>query len=148
MAESLSGQDKVNTLCITFWLAIEQDAWDFPLWSRKKKSFLFGHIIASLRKHPFLLSLRRDVFAGYIIACVASVSVRFRSKRETFFARSLTLAPRSSLLNRTETLATQARHIINPLFPSLFGENRLKDSGLFSFLRFYWPWLLLGPIKT
>ena len=114
----------------------------------QEKSFLFGHITASLRKHPFLLSLRRDVFAGYIIACVASVSVRFRSKRETFFARSLTLAPRSLLLNRTETLATQARHIINPLFPCLFGENRLKDSGLFSFLRFYWPWLLLGPIKT
>ena len=63
------------------------------------------------------------------IACVASVSVWFRSKErpgngiigfgrarsETralllapFFARSLTLLPRSLLLNRTETLATQA----------------------------------------
>ena len=48
-------------------------------------------------------------------ACVASVSVRFRSKlteremkREPFVARSLTLVPRSLLLNRTETLATQA----------------------------------------
>ena len=123
MPESVSGQDKVN---IAFWSAIEQDAWDFPLWSRKNKSFPFGHIIA----------------------CVASVSVLFRSKRETFFARSLTPAPRSLLLNRTETLATQTRHIINSLFPSLFGENRLKDSGLFSFLRFYWPWLLLGPTKT
>ena len=64
------------------------------------------------------------------LACVASVSLRFRSKErprnrilgfgrarnETraalllapFFARSLTLVPRSLLLNRTETLATQA----------------------------------------
>ena len=74
------------------------------------------------------------------VACVASVSVRFRSKErprkgifdfdrarnETwdknwktktergalllapFFVRSLTLVPRSSLLNPTETLATQA----------------------------------------
>ena len=63
------------------------------------------------------------------LACVASVSVSFRSKErprngilgfgrarnETrallltpFFARSLTLVPRSLLLNRTETLATQA----------------------------------------
>ena len=36
MAESVRVQDKVN---ITFWLAIEQDAWDFPLWSRKKNVF-------------------------------------------------------------------------------------------------------------
>ena len=63
------------------------------------------------------------------LACVASISVWFRSKErprngilgfgrarnETrallltpFFARSLTLVPRSLLLNRTETLATQA----------------------------------------
>ena len=67
------------------------------------------------------------------VACVASVFVRFRSKgkprkgifglteremkREPnlpaillapFVARSLTLVPRSFLLNRTETLATQA----------------------------------------
>ena len=63
------------------------------------------------------------------LACVTSVSVWFRSKErprkgilgfgrarnETralllapFFARSLTLVPRSLLLNRTETLATQA----------------------------------------
>ena len=67
------------------------------------------------------------------VACVASVSVWFRSKERPrngilgfgrarngplpallltpFFARSLTLVPRSLLLNRTETLATQAtRH--------------------------------------
>ena len=30
-------------------------------------------------------------------------------KQEPFFARSLTLAPRSLLLNRTEMLATQAK---------------------------------------
>ena len=30
-------------------------------------------------------------------------------KQEPFFARSLTLVPRSLLLNRTETLATQAK---------------------------------------
>ena len=63
------------------------------------------------------------------LACGSSVSVWFRSKErprkgilgfgrarnETralllapFFARSLTLVPRSLLLNRTETLATQA----------------------------------------
>ena len=36
--------------------------------------------------------------SGFFIACVASVSVW-----------SLTLVPRSLLLNRTETLATQAR---------------------------------------
>ena len=55
------------------------------------------------------------------IACVASVSIWFRSKerpvlaaremkREPFFARSLTLVPRSLLLNLAETLATQANH--------------------------------------
>ena len=59
------------------------------------------------------------------LACVASVSVWFRSKKRPwkgsfgfdrarnllapFFARSLTLAARSLLLNRTETLATQAK---------------------------------------
>ena len=60
-----------------------------------------------------------------ILACVASVSVWFRSKerprngilrlwnkcqkiKTPFFARSLTLVSRSLLLNRTETLATQA----------------------------------------
>ena len=80
---------------------------------------------------------RVNIFSG-ILACVASVSVRFRSKErprkgifgfdrarnETrakkwkrgegkgpFVARSLTLVPRSLLLNRTETLATQATGI-------------------------------------
>ena len=54
------------------------------------------------------------------LVCVASASVWFRSKeipilaeREMklapFFAQSLTLVPRSFLLNRTETLATQAK---------------------------------------
>ena len=55
-------------------------------------------------------------------ACVASVSVQFRSKEKTrngifgfalllapLFARSLTLVPRSLLLNRAEKLATQAK---------------------------------------
>ena len=32
----------------------------------------------------------------------------------SFFARSLTLAPRSLLLNRTETLATQALNTVEP----------------------------------
>ena len=67
------------------------------------------------------------------IACVAKRSKRFlgfgRARNETratrplpallltpFFARSLTLVPRSLLLNRTETLATQASEttIIKP----------------------------------
>ena len=34
----------------------------------------------------------------------------------SFFARSLTLAPRSLLLNRTETLATQAINTVEPRF--------------------------------
>ena len=57
------------------------------------------------------------------VACVASVSVRFRSKerprigifgfdrarnKTPFVARSLTPVPGSLLLNRTETLATEA----------------------------------------
>ena len=57
----------------------------------------------------------------FFLACVASVSVRFRSKerpRKGIFgfdrarnetrAKQLTAVPRSLLLNRTETLATQA----------------------------------------
>ena len=70
------------------------------------------------------------------VACLASVSVWFRSKErprngilgfgrarnETrallltpFFARSLTFVPRSLPLNRTETLATQARAPASPV---------------------------------
>ena len=89
---------------------------------------------------------------GFMLACVASVSVWFRSKErfsvlaardmkrelkvnegggegrgkgsnlmahplptlllEPFFARSLTLVPRSLRLNRTETLPTQARFML------------------------------------
>ena len=69
----------------------------------------------------------REMRGSFHVACVASVSIWFRSKErprngilgfgrvrnETraklapFFARSLTLVPRSLLLNRTETLATQ-----------------------------------------
>ena len=50
-----------------------------------------------------------------------------------FFARSLTLVPRSLLLNRTETLATQATRnskvkfnndLLNPLESSLFQALR------------------------
>ena len=51
-----------------------------------------------------------------LLACIASVSVWFRSKERPstpFFARSLTLVPRSLLLNRTETLATQAIELYN-----------------------------------
>ena len=47
----------------------------------------------------------------------------------TFFARSLTLVPRSLLLNRTETLATQARFAAREIFfsqsvscPDLVGD--------------------------
>ena len=66
-------------------------------------------------------------FTSLPLACVASVSVSFRSKKTPrkgifgldrataremvlapFLARSWTLVPRSLLLNRTETLATQA----------------------------------------
>ena len=53
------------------------------------------------------------------LACVASVSVWFRSKERT---RNGILVPRSLLLNRTETLATQARldcdntNVVNCLF--------------------------------
>ena len=76
------------------------------------------------------------------VACVASVSVWFRSKErpgngilgfgrarnETtlpFFARSLTLVPRSLLLNRTETLATQASHNVTSSRVALLGFKRL-----------------------
>ena len=56
---------------------------------------------------------------GVRLACVASVSVRFRSKKKNrgtgflvliapYVARSLNSVLRSLLLNRTETLATQA----------------------------------------
>ena len=66
------------------------------------------------------------------LACVGSVSVWFRSKERPlparemkreplpalllapFFAQSLILVPRSLLLNRTETLATQADHLKSP----------------------------------
>ena len=83
------------------------------LWNGKTKAFYF------CRLRP----------AEAIVACVASVSVWFRSKeiprKGTFdfdralllaplFSRSLTLvwlSPRSFLLNRTETLATQAKAI-------------------------------------
>ena len=62
------------------------------------------------------------------LACVASVSIWFRSKerlvlaaREAllpvpFFARSLTLVPRSLFLNHTETLATQPSIKVNKNF--------------------------------
>ena len=66
----------------------------------------------------FFLLLKSHIFIARI-ACVASVSVWFRSKerprngilgfgRGRNETRSLTLVPRSFLLNRTETLATQA----------------------------------------
>ena len=62
-----------------------------------------------------------------VLACVASVFVGFGAKKdrgtgfsvlatremkqEPFFAQSLTLVPRSLLLNRTETLSTQAKAV-------------------------------------
>ena len=59
-----------------------------------------------------------------LLPCVASVSVWFRSKERPrngifgilapFLAQSLTLVPRSLLLNCTETLATQASTTRNP----------------------------------
>ena len=41
---------------------------------------------------------------------MAAREMKREPKNAPFFARSLTLVPRSLLLNRTETLATQARH--------------------------------------
>ena len=64
--------------------------------------------------------------ALYGLACVASVSVRFRSKERPrkgifgFVAWSLTLFPRSFGLNRTETLATQA----------IYGSNFMTFSSI------------------
>ena len=48
-------------------------------------------------------------------------------KREPFFARSLTLVPRSLLLNRTETVATQAsdEHVV--LFSAMIEVMRVVD---------------------
>ena len=84
------------------------------------------------------------------LACVASVSVWFRSKRglsvltarkmkrepkndplptlllAPFFARSLTLVPHSLLLNRTKTLATQANRNPNPTGFVFFNQTILK----------------------
>ena len=79
----------------------------------------------------FDFQTRRHMWVEFVVACVASVSVRFRSKerqrngilsfdrarnetrakKEPFFAPSLTLVPRSLFLNRTETLATQAKFV-------------------------------------
>ena len=56
-----------------------------------------------------------------VVACEASVSIWFRGKERPvlaallpapFFARCLILVPRSLLLNRTETLATQANMVV------------------------------------
>ena len=94
-------------------------------------------------------SLEVQVLSGSFIARVASVSVWFGSKKRPwkrifgfnraknllfspppphplpalllapFFARSLTIVPHSLLLNRTETLATQARSFMKGVpFPS------------------------------
>ena len=72
-----------------------------------------------------------------LLACIASVSVWFRSKERLstpFFGRSLTLIPRSLLLNRTETLATQAIELYNShtLFltaHSFFAYEALLEGG-------------------
>ena len=84
------------------------------------------------------------------LACVASVSVWFQTKRglsvltaremkrepkndplpalllASFFARSLTLVSHSLLLNRTETLATQAKWNPNPTDFVFFDQAILK----------------------
>ena len=94
--------------------------------------------LASLSKNDRFLIETTACFipVWQILACVASVSVWFRSKKKTeerdfrfwprekwnedplpalllapFFARSSTLVPRSLLLNRKETLATKIRQI-------------------------------------
>ena len=91
-----------------------------------------------------------QLFQYQIVACVASVSVWFRSKkipwkgifgliaweikREPFFARSLTLVPRSLLLNRTETLAALANQIddkwMSDVLQVLAAVIRTKTSSL------------------
>ena len=91
------------------------------------------------KRAKILLPQSREILQTFVcwgLACVASVSVWFRSKKSSwkgtfgfdrgrnetrtkpsrptlllapFYARRLTLVPYSLLLNRTETLATQAR---------------------------------------
>ena len=77
----------------------------------------------SLRESGIALSIAGNSETT-LLACVASVSVWFRSKERPrngifgilapFLAQSLTLVPRSLLLNCTETLATQASTTRNP----------------------------------
>ena len=68
---------------------------------------MLAHLLTkcSLRSKRFRLvsGQKKDRGSGFSILTAREM------KREPFFARSLTLVPRSSLLNRTETLATQAR---------------------------------------
>ena len=77
----------------------------------------------SLRESGIALSIAGNSETT-LLACVASVSVWFRSKERPrngifgilapFFAQSLTLVPLSLLLNHTETLATQSTTPRNP----------------------------------
>ena len=57
---------------------------------------------------------RQEVSLLQLSPFFASIFPLFPQKRlilRLFFARSLTLVPRSLLLNRTETLATQAKSV-------------------------------------
>ena len=100
----------------------------------EKKREKMGLCIRNNLPHPPSPGDSRDSGFTFTLACVASVSVWFwrkeiprkgtfgfdRARNETrakkfpalllapLFSRSLTLVPRSFLLNRTETLATQA----------------------------------------
>ena len=95
----------------------------------------FPVLIIKIKRIPNFFVKSGKLIIQSPVACVASDSVWFRSKERPrngifgfgrarkearakklpalllapFFARSLTLVPRSLLLNRTETLATQAK---------------------------------------
>ena len=96
------------------WIKFEENVEDSNRWGKPH--------VASLTFHS-LLDLKKGLEKGsmmFYVACVASVSVRFLSnerqkngifgfdRARNFVARSLAPVPRSLLLNRTETLATQA----------------------------------------
>ena len=61
-----------------------------------------GRVKRSSIKGAFGFGAKKDRGRGF-----SGLTAR-EMKREPFFARSLTLVPRFLLLNRTETLATQA----------------------------------------
>ena len=69
-----------------------------PLHSLRSKRF---HLVSEQRKTGFGRA-RNEMRAKKTVSALLLVP---------FFARSLTLVPRSLILNRTETLATQANHL-------------------------------------